>query len=163
MVRKALTTDVPQMIALAAKKREEYEEFAPTFWHRSQDAAEKQTAFFHAQLTRANTLCLVCEHAGQLDGSLIAGITTAPPVYDPGSLVCIVDDYTVADPAQWATVGKQLLEEARRLARCQGADLTVVVCGHRDESKRRMLEAAGLYIASDDRATGRYFGTGYSV
>lgn len=149
MIRQALATDVPQMIALAAEKREEYEEFAPTFWHRAQDAAEKQTAFFQAQLTRANTLCLVCENAGHLEGFLIAGIVTAPPVYDPGSLVCMVDDYTVAHPAQWATVGKQLLEEAQRLARCQGADLTVVVCGHRDESKRRMLEAMGLYIASE--------------
>lgn len=85
MVRQALTTDVPQMIALAAKKREEYETFAPRFWKSSEDAVEKQTASFLAQLTQANTICLVSDQDTKLDGFLIASINSAPPVYNPGN------------------------------------------------------------------------------
>ncbi len=149
MLRKAREADVPQMIALAAMKRTEYESFAPTFWHQAKDAAEKQTAFFCDLLHRENTLCLVSEHEEQINGFIIAAIVAAPPVYDPGSLVCIVDDFVMASPVLWTTVGKDLLQEARRTAESQGAKLAVVVCGHRDEPKREMLQSAGLSIASE--------------
>jgi len=149
MIRQALSTDIPAMLQLAAAKRQEYEGYAATFWRRAEDATEKQSGFFEFQLTRPNTMCLVSEEAGEIDGFLIAGIVPAPPVYDPGSLVCTIDDFTVEDPTLWVTTGKQLLAEARSLARAQGANLTVVVCGQLDEPKREMLQAEGLYVASE--------------
>ena len=149
MLRRADGDDVPQMIALAQMKRAEYESFAPNFWRQAQDAAEKQTSFFHAQLSREDTLCLVYEHAGKIDGFIIATIVAAPPVYDPGSPVCMIDDFVVESPELWTTVGRELHQEARRFTQAQGAKLAVVVCGHLDGSKRKMLTSLGLYVASE--------------
>ena len=149
MIREASTDDVPRMIALSERARLVYEQYAPTFWRGAKDAAEKQAAFFHAQLLREDTLCLVSEHEGQIEGFVIAGVVTAPPVYDPGSPVCMIDDFVVASPDQWATIGRSLLEEARNRAQARGANLSVVVCGHLDEPKREMLRSAGFSIASE--------------
>jgi len=149
MLRKAGEDDIAQMIALAQMKRAEYESFAPTFWRQAQDAAEKQTPFFYAQLSRENTFCLVYERSGKIDGFIIATVVAAPPVYDPGSPVCMIDDFVVESPDLWTTVGRELLQEARRLTQAHGAKLAVVVCGHLDESKRAMLTSAGLYVASE--------------
>jgi GNAT superfamily N-acetyltransferase len=149
MIRSAETRDIPGMIELAARKREEYEKFAPTFWRRAEDGEERQIDFFEAQLERPNTICLVDEQGGTLGGFLIAGITEAPPVYSPGSRVCMIDDFAVAEPSQWPTVGKSLLNEVQRLASERQANLTVVICGNRDEPKRQFLSSEGMYIASE--------------
>ena len=50
----------------------------------------------------------------------IAAIIGAPPVYDPGGLTCMIDDFCVADPVGWATVGRALLAEAGQQARARG-------------------------------------------
>ena len=108
------------------------------------------SSIFDEQLDRENTIALVSEELeGTLNGFMIASIVTAPPVYDPGSLVCMVDDFTVASADLWPTVGKELLDEVRRLANARGAKLFVVVCGHLDEPKRAMLIECGHTIASE--------------
>ena len=149
MIRPATEADIPLMTALADVKRAEYEAYAPTFWRRAEDAVQKQAAYFRAQLADKDTICLVSENEGRLDGFLIARIVTAPPVYDPGTLVCMVDDFAVATPDQWESIGKPLLHHVRSLAQSRGAGLAVVVCGHLDEAKREMLRASGFYIASE--------------
>jgi GNAT superfamily N-acetyltransferase len=149
MIREASVEDIPQMIALAEMKRSEYEQYAPTFWRNAKDAVQKQAPFFRAQLSQEDTICLVAEHEGDVTGFIIAKVVPAPPVYDPGSLVCMIDDFVVASPNQWGHTGKDLLEEVRHRAKSRGASLTVVVCGHLDEAKREMLRAADLYIASE--------------
>jgi GNAT superfamily N-acetyltransferase len=83
-----------------------------------------------------------------IDGFVLAMLVPAPPVYDPGGLTCSIDDFCVADPTLWNTVGMALLDEAQRLARERGAVQVVVVCGAHDEPKRRLLESRGLSIAS---------------
>jgi hypothetical protein len=100
-------------------------------------------------VSREANICLVNEHEDKITGYIIAKITAAPPVYDPGSLVCVIDDFAVASSGLWDTVGSGLLQEARRLARLRGADLTVVVCAQMDAPKREMLATEGLYVASE--------------
>ena len=55
----------------------------------------------------------------------------------------------MAAAADWETAGTRLLEEAGHRARERGAVQAVVVCGHRDEVKRRMLAVMGYGIASE--------------
>ena len=45
--------------------------------------------------------------------------------------------------------GRELLAAARQAAEERGAVQTVVVCGHRDEAKRRMLAGEGFSLASE--------------
>ena len=149
MIRTAFVEDIPQMTLLAEKKRSEYEQYEPNFWRAAKDAAQKQAPYFRDQLGEEDTICLVAEYEGQVTGFVIAKMVTAPPVYDPGSLVCMIDDFVVVAPDRWACAGKGLLQEVRRRAQSLGASLSVVVCGHLDEAKREMLRAAGFTIASE--------------
>jgi len=80
---------------------------------------------------------------------VIATVVEAPPVYDPGGLTCLVDDFVVADPREWETIGATLLSEANRQARERGAVQAVIVCGHQDQPKRAMLAAGGFSVASE--------------
>lgn len=148
-IRPATEADVPSMIALADAKRSEYARYAPTFWRKAPDSAEKQAPYFASLLERAEVIVLVYEEASAISGFVIASITSAPPVYDPGGPVCVIDDFTVATPDDWPSVGAALLAAARREAQAQGANLAVVVCGQLDEPKRAMLRAAGFAVASE--------------
>jgi GNAT superfamily N-acetyltransferase len=80
---------------------------------------------------------------------VIASLVDAPPVYDPGGLTCVIDDFVVADAREWQSLGGALLSEANRQAQARGAVQTVVVCGHQDQPKRSMLADLGFSIASE--------------
>ena len=71
-----------------------------------------------------------------------------PPVYDPGGLACVLDDFTVREAGQWVDLGRLLLEAARDWAVSQGAVQVVVATAHLDQSKRAALQATSLSIAS---------------
>jgi GNAT superfamily N-acetyltransferase len=86
-----------------------------------------------------------------IDGFVIAFLHDVPPVYDPGGRTCTIDDFTVASPHLWPSVGRDLLLAAADAIRELGAAQIVVVCGHHDEPKRAMLEAAGWPVASEWR------------
>lgn len=148
-IRPATDDDVAHMIELAAAKRAEYEQYAPTFWRRAPNAAELQTPYFKMLVAKDDVIALVYAEAERIQGFIIASVTTAPPVYDPGSQVIVVDDFTVSAPEQWPTVGAALLTEARSRAKARGAALSIVVCGHLDEPKRAMLRACGFVLASE--------------
>src|SRR5580692_3708668 len=113
-IRKATTTDVPRMLELAALKRTEYEAYSPVFWRPAVNAKESQRPFFENLVNDAGWICLVHDAEGLVDGFLIAHVVTAPPVYDPGGKVCIIDDFTVASASLWSTVGAQLRDTAER-------------------------------------------------
>lgn len=80
---------------------------------------------------------------------MLAQLVPAPPVYDPGGLTCSIDDFAVADPDLWASVGVDLLREVQRAAGQRGAAQVVVVCGHQDHAKRAALDNCALTIASE--------------
>ncbi len=150
-VRTATVGDAPRMAELAELKREQYKHHAPVF-HRPKPGMREAHAEFLASLIR-NTdrhVALVNEAGdGHVDGFLVAGLSPAPPVYDPGGLTALVDDFMVEREELWATVGRRLLERAIEETRPRGAVQTVVVCGPHDAPKRAMLVESGHIVASE--------------
>lgn len=147
-LRSAEVGDVERMVALSDVKRTEYERFAPTFWRKAEGAIEGQKTFFRALLECPNIIALVWDE-GEVEGFIIGSIVPPPPVYAPGKNVCVVDDFVVARPELWTTVGMALLNAVREQAIGLEAHLSVVVCGHLDEPKRTMLRHSGFAIASE--------------
>jgi hypothetical protein len=139
------------MAELAELKREQYKTHAPIFHRPKPDVRDLHAAFLASQIeNRERQLALVHEAAsGHVDGFLIATMVPAPPVYDPGGLTCLIDDFTVDRSDLWATVGRELLEEAIRLSEPMGGVQTVVVCGPQDGPKRAMLLDSGQIVASE--------------
>jgi hypothetical protein len=148
-IRKAVPADVPRIVELAEQKRVEYQEYQSTFWRKASDSREKHLPYIASVIERENVIALVHESDSEIDGFVIAAIVPAPPVYDPGGLTCVIDDFTVARAGDWEHIGAALLAEASRLSKERGAVQTVVVCGHLDEPKRQMLASAGYAIASE--------------
>lgn len=148
-VRRAGHEDLERILGLAAAKREEYEKYSPIFWRPAVRAREAQAKYFRHLLSDPDWICLVHETDGDLDGFILAQVTPPPPVYDPGGKACIIDDFVVASPSLWRTVGQDLREEAERLAAQAGATVSVTVCGQRDEEKRRALLESGSRVASE--------------
>ncbi len=72
--------------------------------------------------------------------TLRAIILSAPPVYDPGGLVCFVEDWTGSET---------LLADAEREAAARGAVLVRVICAQGDPNRARMLTRHGYTVASE--------------
>jgi predicted N-acetyltransferase YhbS len=96
-----------------------------------------------------SVLSLVATSAGDLVGFVIAALVPAPPVYEPGGMTCLIDDFTVKRAEDWVRVGVPLLAAVSDLARQRGAAQVVVVTAHLDQAKRNALRAGGLTIASE--------------
>jgi GNAT superfamily N-acetyltransferase len=148
-VRRATAADIPRIVAISEVKRVEYEGYSPVFWRKAPDSSSKQELFFQRLLTGADVIALVAETEATLLGFVIGVVTTAPPVYNPGGPVCIVDDFTVANPTEWDSVGAALLAAVEQEAKARGAVLSVVVCAQRDQAKRAMLREAELIVVSE--------------
>jgi hypothetical protein len=150
-IRPATAADAARMAELAEQKREQYKAYAPVFYRPKPDSRELHAAFLASQIDdEERHLALVHEtEGGRVDGFLIATVVPPPPVYDPGGLTCLVDDFLVEAPALWPTVGRELLRQASRLAELKGAVQTVVVCGPEDEPKRAVLVDTGHIVASE--------------
>ena len=148
-IRTAQETDIQGMVAIAETKRIEHEGYSPVFWRKAPDSAPTQELFFPRLLASPDVIALVAEEGGGLCGFIISAITTAPPVYNPGGQVCIVDDFAVAEPQDWTTIGAALLAAVEHEAKARGAVLSVVVCPQRDEAKRTMLQKSGATVASE--------------
>ena len=148
-IRAARDADIPQMVAMAEAKRIEYEGYSPVFWRKASDSSPKQELFFQRLLTSPDVIALVAEVEDTLSGFIIGAVTMAPPIYNPGGLVCIIDDFAVAKPQEWDLVGTELLAAVERDAKARGAVLSVVVCPQRDRTKRTMLQKAGAAVASE--------------
>jgi GNAT superfamily N-acetyltransferase len=131
-IRSARREDAPAMVDLSEQKRFEYEQYQPRFWRKAAGSREKQLPFFERLIESDRVIALVLEGLGGIDGFVIASLTEAPPVYDPGGSTCLIDDFVVRRPGDWETVGKELLAAADREARKRGAMQTVVVCGRQD-------------------------------
>jgi len=151
LIRTAEADDVLGMVQLSERKRREYERVRPQFWRMGVDSRTVQKAYFESIIASTLKICLVHEDGGRIDGFLVADLRPPPPVYDPGGLICVIDDFAVAQPELWNGIGRNLLTEVMALARERGAVQAVVVCGHHDEPKRRMLEATGFPLVSEWR------------
>jgi GNAT superfamily N-acetyltransferase len=148
-IRVAEPSDVAAMAALAAMRRERYARWQPVLWRPAAGAQDKHRAYLSDLVVRSEVIALVSEHAGQLGGFLIATLVPAPPVYDPGGLTCLIDDFVVVPAANWPAAGAALLRAALANAARRGAVQTVVVTGRRDQPKRQTLRSCGLDVASE--------------
>jgi GNAT superfamily N-acetyltransferase len=148
-VRAAARADLAAMTTLASIRREQYARYQPLYWRPAAGAQDKHEPYLARLVASDEVICLVSEEAGQLTGFLIATLTPAPPVYDPGGLTCQIDDFAVVTAARWPTTGVRLLREGLARAARRGAVQAVVVTGHLDQAKRQALRTCGLEIASE--------------
>jgi hypothetical protein len=137
------------MLDLAAVKRDQYQEYSPMFWRPAVGARKAHRFFFEKLLASRDSICLVHDARGVINGFIIGTVVSPPPVYDSGGKVCMIDDFVVSDPSLWSTVGVALRDETDRRAAMAGAVLSVTVCGRRDEAKRQTLLESGAQVASE--------------
>lgn len=149
IVRAAEVADLEPVLAIADRRRHEYSRYQPRFWNPAPDALNKQRAHFASLLDDPETLFAVAATAHHLQGYIIARLTPAPPVYDPGGATCLVDDFTLNDSASWPSVGPLLLDMVRSWAAERGAVQLVVVTAGADSPKRAALRTANLSLASE--------------
>lgn len=148
--REATAADVERMVDLADRARRQYEPHAPVFQRPAADAWEVHRPWLLRLVENGDVGTFVNEGPdGVVDGFVVITTLPAPPVYDLGGLSSMVDDFAVASPEAWATAGAALLEAATTWARQRGAVQVVVVAGPHDGPKRAVLQAAGLYVASE--------------
>jgi GNAT superfamily N-acetyltransferase len=148
-LRPADAEDLDRLVELAAMRRAAYAQFQPRFWRPAADGLIHQRGYFAELLAELDALVMVAGRGGSVDGFVIARLVPSPPVYDPGGLTCLVDDFVVAEPGQWVDLGKVLLGAARDWGASRDAVQIVVVTAHLDEPKRAALLEGGLSIASE--------------
>ena len=138
------------MAELADDKRHEYEPHAPVFQRPAANALETHRPWLAHLVESPEAGTFVhADPDGDVDGFVVITTVPAPPVYDPGGLSSVIDDFTVSSPEKWVTAGAALLVAAKAWARERGAVQVVVVAGPHDKPKRAVLEDAGLFVASE--------------
>lgn len=148
-VQRATAKDLEQLLGIAAARRVAYAEYQPQFWRSAPDAVHRQREYFTAILEDDEALVVVAHSGAGLRGFGIGRLVPAPAVYAPGGASCVVDDFAVAHPDDWSTIGPLLLVALRSWAHRRGAAQIIVVTAHLDEAKRAALQGEGLTIASE--------------
>jgi len=148
-VRDATASDIDAAVALVERHRLQHQKHQPTFWRKAANSAETTRAFFATLVDEQDSYFLAAVEGGRLLGFLIARKVPAPPIYTPGGDTYLVDDFCVAEPHHWLSIGEALLSHASTLIHEAGAAQIVVVCGDRDLAKSEMLRRADLSIASN--------------
>jgi hypothetical protein len=149
IVRPAAEADIPAMVAILETKRLEYQSYEPVFWNKAANSAEIQAGFFGFLLTKENTHPFVADRHGEVLGFLIASLTPAPPIVEPGGPTYTIDDFHVARPELWDTVGELLLNAAMARGREQGWRQIIVVCPHRERPKAAFLAGKDLSLTTE--------------
>lgn len=147
-IRTAEPGDVEACVEMIEARRRLYETFEPRFWRKADHSAAMSMAFFGHLATDAGVLFLVSENAVGIDGFLIATNVQSPPVVSPGGPTALIDDFCVADPALFATVGAGLFAEARARLRARAFAQIVVVCGAKDEARTAFMESQTLSLTA---------------
>lgn len=148
-VRKAETTDIQAAVELVERSRRQFQKYQPTYWRKAPNSATSTEAFFTKLLAEADTFFLVAVEGSQQQGFLIARKFANPPVFDPGGDTWLIDDFCVAEPHFWLSVGEALLSHASTLIHEHGGVQILVVSADRDLAKTEMLRRSDLSIASN--------------
>jgi hypothetical protein len=149
-VREATLNDLDAMVQLAEQRRLSYESHQPVFWRRAEGSMAHQRSWFERLLQDDHVIALIGSEANRPSGLIVGRLMTVPPVYDPGGPTCMVDDFTVTEPALWPLLGKALLDGLRERLRVHPEIAQIlVVAGHHDAAKKQLLESEGLSIASE--------------
>lgn len=149
LIRRAVTADLPFMVSLSREKRLQYEKAQPQFWRHADDAEEMQLQWFGELLHNDQYILLVAEAVEKVDGFIIGQFITAPPVYQPGGLTLMIDDFCVSDDVLWPAVGGRLISEINSISRKKNVVQLLVTCGAHDQSKKQFLDELGLSVASE--------------
>lgn len=91
----------------------------------------------------------IAEEDGHLVGVATGRVVSAPPVYDPGGKVGLVEFFEVAGSVHWPSVGTALLQPIDEALAREGGVLARVECRTVDKRKHRWLLAQGFTVASD--------------
>lgn len=116
-IRPATALDLEAILDLAQARRQQYAGYQPAFWRPAADAVQRQRPYLARLIDDEGVLTLVSGPVGEITGYLVGQLVSAPPVYDPGGLTCLIDDFAVLDAADWATLGSALLRAAQDAAR----------------------------------------------
>ncbi len=147
-IRHAKLEDIASMVNLSYEKRRAYERVQSQFWRYKKGAEASQANWFQQLLNQKDHILLVAESEGKIAGFVIGQLITAPEVYDPG-LTLMIDDFCVATPGDWPSIGAALLSQLKSLGKEKGVVQLVMVSGAHDEPKRQFLKQAGLSVASE--------------
>ena len=148
-VRKAEPRDIRPAVELVERSRRQFQKYQPPFWHKAANSAASADAFFTKLLTEPDTLFLVAVEGSRYQGFLIARKFVNPPVFDPGGDTWLIDDFCVAEPHLWLSIGEALLSHATTLIHEHGGVQVVVVSADRDLAKTELLRRSDLTIASN--------------
>ena len=148
-VRKAESRDIRPIAELIETRRTEYQQYHPRFWREATDARGKFPPTLESLLQNESAIVLVNVQGGKVNGTIIGILQRAPAAYDPGGLTCIVDDFVVAAPTLWNSVGMALLYALTREARQRGAVQVAITCARKDMRKRSMLVAHKYDLTSE--------------
>ncbi len=148
-VRKAETTDIKAAVEMVEHSRRQLQKFQPTFWRKAARSAAATETFFAKLVAEPDTLFLVAVEGSQRQGFLIARKFANPPAYEPGGDTWLIDDFCVAEPHLWLSIGEALLSHATTLIHEHGGVQIVVVSADRDLAKTEMLRRSDLTIASN--------------
>ena len=131
------------MAALADLKRQQYRDNASPFQRPALDALAVHEAFLAKLIEWDGFIARVHEGREGVDGFVVARVGSAPPPFGAGALFH-VDDFMVAKPALWETVGAPLLEHIAAEAASAGAEKAIVVSGSRTVDAPKVDFLAGL-------------------
>ena len=145
IVRTVTQSDIPALVKLSYQKRRAYEMAQPQFWKYAENAEDIQAKWFEELLDDAQYIMLVDDN---LRAFIIGRLIKAPEVYNPGGLAVMIDDFCVAAPEFWHTIGSALVSKVKGIAKKKGATQILVVSGDHDAAKNQFIEACGLNITS---------------
>ncbi len=148
-LRQAHPDDAECAADFAEVKRAEYARYSPIFWRPAEGAREKHLPFLRHCMANDDYAASVAERGGEEVGVILANRRGAPPPFhaDPEP-TWFVDDFFVAQPDLWPTMGAALLARIADEAQAHGAARVIVVTAQRDEPKRSFLRSMGYTLAA---------------
>ena len=136
-IRPLTAADVPRVLELGEQKRRQYQAYSPVFWRISPQPRGTFGPYLQSQIENPQVVALAHDQNETVDGYVLANAQG------------YIDDFTVAGPNLWPTVGADLLQAAGAAAHKKGIGSLLVVCGQGDLPKRTMLAGQGLTLATD--------------
>lgn len=136
-VRPLTAADMPRVLELGEAKRRQYEAYSPVFWRMSALPRETFAPYLQSQIENPQVVALAYKRDGMVDGCVLANAQG------------YIDDFVVAAPELWPTIGADLLLAAGTAAYRRGIGSLLAVCGQGDRSMRTMLAAQGLTLTTE--------------
>ena len=142
VIRPATASDVPRILEIGERKREQYDAFSPVFWKKAPTPREEFGPYVTSQVESARNVALVAEVDNTMRGYLIAQYGNAAEGY--------IDDFAVSDPdTDWTVAGIALLSAAEQMAQTREVAAIMIVTGHADTPKRAAAEQRGFTLVKN--------------